>query len=78
MQSSDSSGNVDGIPQHRPFKLGEGKPATLSKSRPCWRGTPRGAGGMKGDAATVTSGHTSTAGALTHKDLARKMPRWGV
>ena len=39
---------------------------------------PRGAGGMKGDAATVTSGHTSTAGALTHKDLARKMPRWGV
>src|SRR5689334_3069442 len=31
---------------------------------------------MKGDAATVTSGHTGTAGALTHKDLARKMPRW--
>jgi len=31
MQSSDSSGNVDGIPQHRPFKLGEGK----SRVCPC-------------------------------------------
>src|SRR5438876_5503290 len=33
---------------------------------------------MKGDAATVTSGHTSTAGALTPKDLARKMQRQGI
>ena len=33
---------------------------------------------MKGDAATVTSGHTSTAGALTPKHLARKMRRRGI
>src|SRR5438552_12604908 len=33
---------------------------------------------MKGDAATVTSGHTSTAGALTPKHLARKMQRQGI
>ena len=33
---------------------------------------------MKGDAATVTSGHTSTAGALTPKHLARKMQGRGI
>src|SRR5438445_2678813 len=33
---------------------------------------------MKGDSATVTSGHTSTAGALTPKHLAPKMPIRGI